>query len=317
MQNRIKEFDFLKCIFIILMVIFHLVYIGDKFPYAKNVVYTFHMSGFLVISGYLTNIHKTGKAFAHNMLWIFLPYAFMEICYVLMSSILPVRESVQEVTPAFLMYKIFIVPMGPYWYLHTLMVCSIVYYLIYNFVRQNNISRFVFVGLCFFVLSYVCQMLSFSNAIYFLVGILIRQSKQRFLSVFQPSLWAVIPLIILCSFPQNLDRGSLPGVAITFLVISMLLYLYHYVSSGIKTVLLFVGRNTLAILLFSPVFTILSKKFIPVFAFDPSGALFTVVAVLFTISGCLGIAWIMDRLHISKYCFGKDPMLQKVENCSN
>lgn len=53
MNSRVKELDFLKCIFIILMIIFHLVYIGDSYPYAKQVVYTFHMSAFLVISGYL------------------------------------------------------------------------------------------------------------------------------------------------------------------------------------------------------------------------------------------------------------------------
>lgn len=30
MESRIKEIDYLKCIFITLMIIFHLVYIGDK-----------------------------------------------------------------------------------------------------------------------------------------------------------------------------------------------------------------------------------------------------------------------------------------------
>lgn len=63
MNSRVKELDFLKCIFIILMIIFHLVYIGDSYPYAKQVVYTFHMSAFLVISGYLNNVNKKIKAF--------------------------------------------------------------------------------------------------------------------------------------------------------------------------------------------------------------------------------------------------------------
>lgn len=30
MESRVKEIDYLKCIFITLMIIFHLVYIGDK-----------------------------------------------------------------------------------------------------------------------------------------------------------------------------------------------------------------------------------------------------------------------------------------------
>lgn len=32
MESRVKEIDYLKCIFITLMIIFHLVYIGDKYP---------------------------------------------------------------------------------------------------------------------------------------------------------------------------------------------------------------------------------------------------------------------------------------------
>ena len=72
MNNRVKELDFLKCIFIILMIIFHLVYIGDSYPYAKQVVYTFHMSAFLVISGYLNNVNKEIKAFGQSLLWIFI-----------------------------------------------------------------------------------------------------------------------------------------------------------------------------------------------------------------------------------------------------
>ena len=72
MNSRVKELDFLKCIFIILMIIFHLVYIGDSYPYAKQVVYTFHMSAFLVISGYLNNVNKKIKAFGRSLLWIFI-----------------------------------------------------------------------------------------------------------------------------------------------------------------------------------------------------------------------------------------------------
>ena len=33
MEHRIKELDYLKSILILLMVAFHLVYIGDKYPY--------------------------------------------------------------------------------------------------------------------------------------------------------------------------------------------------------------------------------------------------------------------------------------------
>ena len=123
MEHRIRELDYLKSIFILLMVAFHLVYIGDKYPYAKQIVYTFHMSAFLILSGYLTNIQTDAGNFLKKQLWIFIPYACMETGYVIMSHILPVRESVSEITPTLLVYKIFVKPMGTYWYLHTLIIC--------------------------------------------------------------------------------------------------------------------------------------------------------------------------------------------------
>ena len=305
-NERIKELDYLKCVFILLMIIFHLVYIGDKYPYAKQIVYTFHMSAFLIISGYLANIRKKALPFFRAMLWIFIPYTFMEIGYVVMSSILPGREKVAEVSLPLLLYKVFIAPMGPYWYLHTLILCSSIYYIIYNLqIKLNNISRFILVGICLFMMSYYLQMMSFSNAIYFMMGIAVYQSKIHFISVFQPAFIAIIPFFILCCFPTNLDRGTLAGVAITYLAINIFLFSHQYLSKKIKNICYFIGRNTLIILVFSPVFTILSKLFIPFFSFDPSGMCFMCTAVIFTVTGCFAIGWFTDKINLSRYCFGK------------
>ncbi|MCD7850884.1 MAG: acyltransferase [Parabacteroides sp.] len=305
-NERIKELDYLKCVFILLMIIFHLVYIGDKYPYAKQIVYTFHMSAFLVISGYLANIRKKAMPFFRALLWIFIPYVFMEIGYVIMSSILPVREKVAEVSASLLLHKVFIAPMGPYWYLHTLILCSSVYYIIYNFLlKLDNISRFILVAICLFVMSYYLQMISFSNVIYFMMGIAIYQSKIHFISVFQPSILAVIPFIILCCFPENLDRGTLAGVTITYLAINISLFSHRYLPEKVKSISYFIGRNTLIILIFSPIFTILAKLFIPFFSFDPSGLCFMCTAVIFTVTGCFAIGWFTDKTDLSRFCFGK------------
>ena len=43
----------LKAVLILLMVAFHLVWFEHLHSYAKQVVCTFHMPGFLIISGYL------------------------------------------------------------------------------------------------------------------------------------------------------------------------------------------------------------------------------------------------------------------------
>ena len=309
MENRVKEIDYLKCIFIILMIIFHLVYIGDKYPYAKQIVYTFYMSAFLIISGYLANNRKDARNFLRKFLWIFIPYVCMEAAYTVMSHFLPVRESVAEITPAVLIDKIFLHPMGPYWYLHTLILCSLIYYITFRYVRLSVVSRLVVAGVCLFALSYCGGLMNFSNALYFLIGIIVSQSGLRFTQVFRGTPLAIVPFVILCCFPANLDRGTLAGVAITWLSISLLLAIYNYLSAQVRWLTFFIGRNTLVILLFSPIFTILSKTFLPVFAFDPTGMLFLVTATFFTLNGCIAMAWTMDKLHVSRFFFGKKNIL--------
>lgn len=309
MAGRVNIIDFLKCIFITLMIIFHLVYIGDKYPYAKQIVYTFHMSAFLIISGYFTDTHKEINSFFKKLLWLFIPYSCMETGYTIMSHFLPVRESVPEISLTLLLHKIFVKPMGPYWYLHTIMACNLINYLVFHYVRMKVVSKLILSALCLFAASYWGGFIVFTNAIYYFIGILISQSRIPFTSIFQSTPLAVIPLILLCSFSENLSRGTLAGVTITYLSISTLLYVYNYLPKGVKRICHFIGRNTLVILIFSPVFTILSKTFLPVFAFDSTGMIFMAVSVAFTISGCIGITWLMDKLHLSVFFFGKKTIL--------
>ena len=96
MKKHIPQLDYLKSIFIILMILFHLVYIGDTYPYLKKVVYTFHMPIFLILSGYLSGVDKKIKQFFVSIWWLFLPYSIMEFGYVLVASVLPVREQIGD-----------------------------------------------------------------------------------------------------------------------------------------------------------------------------------------------------------------------------
>lgn len=309
-SNRVAQLDYLKCVFIVLMIAFHLVYIGDKYPYAKQIVYTFHMPAFLILSGYLANVEKKSSAFLKSMIWIFIPYALMESGYVLMSAILPVRERVEELTLTLLLDKLFLTPLGPYWYLHTLIVCSVVYYVMHKCCHSlNRLSFFVLLGLSLGLMSVGANLLSASNAMYFMIGVIVAQSGQRFLSVFQPSVWGIIPVVILCCYPENLDKSSLSGVLITYLVIGFFLWAYAHLPQQVRRMTHFIGANTLPILLFSPVFTIISKVLIPLFAFDSSGLCFLCVAVTFVLMGCFTLAWLMDRMKISRWFCGKNHLL--------
>lgn len=309
MEHRIKELDYLKSILILLMVAFHLVYIGDKYPYIKQIVYTFHMPAFLIISGYLTNVQKDIRSFMRKLLWIFIPYLCLETGYVLMSHILPVRENVPEISSSILLHKIFIKPLGPYWYLHTLIICSLLYYLTFRYTRMKTISQAILLGLGLFAVSYWGGIIVLANAIYFLAGVIIKQSKLPFIRIFQPSLLALVPMILLCCFPDNLNRGTLAGITITYLAIIISLYAHSYLSKGIRQCSYFIGRNTLVIFLFSPLFTILCKMFLPFLFFEPTGILFMIISVAITVSGCIVIAWSLDKLRFSRFFFGQDAIL--------
>lgn len=308
-MERIKELDFLKCMLIILMVAFHLVYIGDSYPTVKQVVYTFHMSGFLIVSGYLANVSKPAGKFMHDTLWIFLPYAVMEAGYTYMAGVLPTRETVGDVSLWLFVKNVFVSPIGPYWYLHTLLLCNICYYVV-NKSKLDSISILILFGLLLYALSR-CSLLSFSNAIYYLIGVVCRQRNTSLLKVFVPSWLAVVPFGVLISFGDNLDRGTLGGVAITSCAMSFILYMYDKFPQKGKDVCCFVGQNTLAILLFSPVFTFISKCYLPLFSFDPSGFCFMVVSVTLAIAGSLMIVYVCDRLHLSRWFFGKSVFLRR------
>lgn len=310
-QKRIEELDFLKCVFILLMIVFHLVYIGDKYPYVKDWVYTFHIPAFLLISGYLMNVEKPITSFLYSMLWISIPYSIMEIGYVIMSSVLPVRGGVDHVTWQLLVDKVCFDPMGPYWYLHTLIVCGLSYFIIARLLGGfiNTFPMLITLSLIFLGLSYELDLVAPSSAFYFIIGIVIKQTGTNFMSFFRNSWWALIPLVLLSVYPSNLNRFTIPGVLITYLVICVILAAYKFLPGCIQKFCSYIGRNSLLLLLFSPIFTMMVKPLVSVFSFDSTGVLFLFTALLITVSGSFGLTWAMDRLGVSRFFFGKERAL--------
>lgn len=313
MKKQIPQVDYLKSVFILLMILFHLVYIGDTYPYMKKVVYSFHMPIFLILSGYLSNANKSVKAFLTSWWWLFVPYAVMELGYVIAASVLPVREEVGNLNIMNILKRIWIDPVGPYWYLHTLLISRAVHYWVEHFLRNklDKLAILMMMGLLFWALSDGLGLMSFPNAMYFLIGVGIQLYQINYISLFSPSLWSIIPLFILCSCPSNLLQFNIAGCLIVYLTTSFLLRLYTFIPSSICTVSQFIGRNTLSLLLFSPLFTMLSRMYLPIFSFDPSGLCFASFTLVITVMGSLWITWCMDNLHLSPWFFGQKRMLKR------
>lgn len=307
-HKRIEELDFFKSLFILLMIAFHLVYIGDGYPYLKKFVYTFHMPGFLLISGYLMNVNKTARDFGKTLWWLAIPYIVMEAGYVGMASVLPIRDHISQLSCSVLLERLLIHPLGPYWYLHSLIVFGIWYFIIFKWTKCSILSRLILIGLSYYAMAQL-GLVSLPCALYFLAGIAVRQSAHTFTEVFRPSWVAFVGLLILFFQPNTFDKATFGGILIVYFVFSASLAVYPYLPIMLKKYLLFLGRNSLALYLFSPMFTIGCKILVPYLAFDPTRLLFLGVSLLFCVFGCLLVCKILDWIRISPLMFGRRHIL--------
>ena len=144
---------------------------------------------------------------------------------------------------------------------------------------------------------------------YFFAGVIVRQSNSVFTDVFRPMWLSLLFLIVLIADLQNLDARHIGGGLIVYFVTSLLLAIYPYIKGKLQCGILFIGRNTLPLFLFSPIFTILCKQILPYLEFDSTGMIFLFLSLIICISGSLAIAWAMDKINASKYFFLKEKAL--------
>jgi len=304
-MKRIPELDYLKGILILLVISFHLVYFEQLHPFAKQVVYTFHMPGFLLLSGYLMNVGKEPRDFLRMISGFGVPYLFMASGYIYMASLLPINDHIDNLTPLVFLDRLLLHPLGPTWYLHSLVICGGIYYLVFRYLRRGLLVRLLAVGLVYYLLAHVVGMLSFSSALYFLAGAAIRQSGTEFLSFFRPGKFALPAFVLLVCFSVHPTQASIEGALIAYFAISSLLMLYRTLplQGKVWRGACFLGRNSLPLYVFSPIFTMLCKRFVPFLQFDPTGFIFLFVSLVCCVGGSLAIGWLMDLVGISRFFF--------------
>lgn len=292
--GRICEIDYLKGILILLMVSFHLVYIEELYPYAKQVVYTFHMPCFLLISGYLMNIRKGWAGFLRTMSRLLVPYVVMESAYTLMASLLPINEHIEVLTATVWLDKLLLHPIGPYWYLRTMTICGFLYYVVFRHGGGSSFSRSVMLGIIYYVLATYAGIVSFVHSLFFLAGVMLRQGGVSFTAAFQPVFYSVIAFMLLAAGRHNLESYSIGSLLVVFFSFSIGIFTYHIAPSRLRRLLMAIGRDSLHVFLFSPLFTFVCKFLVPVFRFDPSGLLFLVASLSVCVSGSLLVGRVVD-----------------------
>ena len=326
MKQRNTDIDWIRAILIILMILIHIVSFGNAYPQLKAGILSFMMPTFLIITGYLVNIEKSPKEMGRYLMCLALPYVIMVIGFSVLSYFMPVRDGITELSLSQICEKIFVTSIGPYWFIQTMIICGILYYVSFKgatweTLRQGKTtmstttSLFIFATLL--LLLSKTPALSPSAATYYFIGAVLRQCHIGFDRIFRPSPVALLLWINLLGLEEWYDWGTLAIVFSCWCCISSLMWIHSLIkrlqdnASVRKTedTLLYIGRNTLPIYLFHPIFTMAAKFYHPLFSWDRSEIIFALVTIFIAIAGSIGIAKMMEKTHLA-YLFGKGKMLR-------
>ena len=326
MKQRNTDIDWIRAILIILMILIHIVSFGNAYPQLKAGILSFMMPTFLIITGYLVNIEKTGKQMRNYLKCLALPYVIMVTGFSVLSYFMPVRDGITELSLSQICEKIFVTSIGPYWFIQTMIICGILYYVSFNGetwgkLRQGETtmstttSLFIFATLL--LLLSKTPALSPSAATYYFIGVVLRQCHIGFDRIFRPSPAALLLWLLLLGMEEWYDWGTLAIVFSCWCCISSLMWIHSLIKRlqdnanvrKTEDTLLYIGRNTLPIYLFHPIFTMAAKFYHPLFGWDRSEIIFALVTIFIAIAGSIGIAKMMEKTHLA-YLFGKGKMLR-------
>ena len=326
MKQRNTDIDWIRAILIILMILIHIVSFGNAYSQLKAGILSFMMPTFLIITGYLVNIEKSPKEMGRYLMCLALPYVIMVTGFSVLSYFMPVRDGITELSLSQICEKIFVTSIGPYWFIQTMIICGILYYVSFKGatwrkLRQGETtmstttSLFIFATLL--LLLSKTPALSPSAATYYFIGVVLRQCHIGFDRIFRPSPAALLLWLLLLGMEEWYDWGTLAIVFSCWCCISSLMWIHSLIIRlqdkacirKTEDTLLYIGRNTLPIYLFHPIFTMAAKFYHPLFSWDRSEIIFALVTIFIAIAGSIGIAKMMEKTHLT-YLFGKGKMLR-------
>ena len=326
MKQRNTDIDWIRAILIILMILIHIVSFGNAYPQLKAGILSFMMPTFLIITGYLVNIEKSSKEMGRYLMCLALPYVIMVTGFSVLSYFMPVRDGITELSLSQICEKIFVTSIGPYWFIQTMIICGILYYVsfkgaIWGTLRQGKTTMSTTTSLFIFATLLLLQSktpaLSPSAATYYFIGAVLRQCHIGFDKIFRPSPVALLLWLLLLGMEEWYDWGTLAIVFSCWCCISSLMWIHSLINHlqdnacvrKTEATLLYIGRNTLPIYLFHPIFTMVAKFYHPLFSWDRSEIIFALVTIFIAIAGSIGIAKMMEKTRLA-YLFGKGKMLR-------
>lgn len=305
--KRIQEIDMAKGLLILLMVAFHLGLFNAKYPHACQIVYAFHMSGFLLISGYLFSVNREPKKFLKSIYGIVVPYIAFEIVYLLglgMFGKFIGASNTFDGGVLTLLSKIAFLPSGTYWYLHTMAICLTIYYMVNRYVMKG-LSGILISSIILYTLSVGIPGFKWGDIIYFIIGILFRNANFEINEKLKSPI-SLLCFVLIIIFANDISRCSIPGIGLTLTFLGFIFDLKDRIPKCISNYISYIGRNSLAIVLFSPLFTVVAKVCAPFFAFDGTRIIGTICCLSMIVTLCLFCAILFDRSSLSRIIVGKN-----------
>ena len=308
-NKKITEIDFVRCVLMCIVILVHIVSLGEMYPSAKTAAFTFFMPSFLIITGYLVNIDKNLRQFSVYILRIALPYIIMVTAFSLASLVMPVRDGLSELSVSALAERIFVTSIGPYWFLYDMIVCGVAYYAVFSLAPRSIglASRLSLFACLLYVEAWFIPLLTFGDASLYFIGVALRQMGVGFVRAFRPSFFSLLPFSVLIVQRDLWNKWLC--LLLPFFAISFLVWCHDVFPSRIRSLMNYLGHNTLPIYIFHPIFTMLSKFYLPFFAFDSTGILHAMATVFLSFLGSILIAKALDKTGISRI-FGTKALIR-------
>ena len=309
-RKAYNHIDLLRAVLILMVILVHIVHFGTLYPRVREVIFVFFMPTFLLLTGYLTNVRKSPGQFALYELRILLPYSIMVTGFACMSLYLPVRDGLTELTPTALLRTLCVTSIGPYWFLHRMVTCALLYWLTFRLERHiGTLAAFFLLISMATAMSLFTPLLPARDAFYYILGVGIRLFHGDLLRLIRPSAWAWLPFLMLALWADHSQWGDIATLVYGLCFLCGMCAVGNVLPVRLYHGLGYLGRNTFPIYLFHPIFTMAGKFVLPAFSFDPTGLLHTLFILLTGTAGSLLIALLMDKTRLS-WLFARPRMLR-------
>lgn len=305
------EINIVRCLLIFLVILIHCTPFRDSYPNAQNAILAFVVPLFLFITGYLFNVRKTWKEFAHYLYGLLMMYAIFEMAYIVLSYFFPVRDGVTELTVTVILDRLVLHPIGPYWYLHTMIICSCIYYLSHRLSCYLDtdiaISSSIFFGV---ILSYYTPLLGVLSPLAYFMGVIARNRFKHLLCMFSGSFMAIPIAVVtllygICNNHAYAVQLSYFSILLGICTTTSLVWCSQRIPHKARHIIGYIGGNTLPIYLFHPLFTLLSKRLLHSLIENGHIIAYCIVVIVLATIGSLTIGYMIDKTGISKLLFRK------------